>query len=129
MPIAKKSTKSKITKRSAKKTTSKSRKPQKVSKVAKYKKAYDACVQKALESCAKRHGMVKSKKITRKPKKSTRKSVQKIKKSKSKTSKTLAKGKSAYQLFVSKHMNDPEFEGLKVTEKVKLIAKMWQASK
>jgi hypothetical protein len=126
MPISKKSTKSKMTKRSVKKTTSKSRKPQKTSKVTKYKKAYDACVQKALETCAKRHSMVKSKKITRKPKKSTRKSPQKIKKTK-----TIQKSgkKSDYQLFVSKHLKDPQFEGLKLTEKVKIIAKMWQETK
>lgn len=113
MPKSKVTRKSKKTTRIVKKTASKSRRPQKTSgKMSKYKKAYDACVEKALATCSKR---VAGKKKT-------------IKKSRAvkPTSTKKPRQKSEYNLFVSKHMKDQELEGLKVTEKMKKIGEMWK---
>lgn len=131
-----KKTRSKVSKRSVKRVVSKTRrttqKPS--SKVKNYRKAYEACVAKAIEACAKRNMMVDKK--SRKPrntksaskkaltKKTLNKSVKKPKKIKK-----VKEDKDKYQDFVSKQMKDPEIKGLKAQEKLKKIGQRWKEIK
>lgn len=46
------------------------------------------------------------------------------KKSKSK-SKSTKRGASEYQLFVKKHMKDPKFKHLPVTDRMRKVAELW----
>lgn len=45
------------------------------------------------------------------------------------TRKSTRRGKSAYHKFVSQHMHDAKLASLKVTERMKKIAAMWNATK
>jgi hypothetical protein len=128
-----KKTRSKVSKRSVKRVVSKTRrttqKPS--SKVRNYRKAYEACVAKAMEACAKRNMMIDKK--SRKPKntksaskkaitkKGANKSVKKPKKVKK-----VKEDKEIYQDFVSKQMKDPEIKALNVQDKMKKIGQRWK---
>lgn len=127
-----KKTRSKVSKRSVKRVVSKTRKTTQrpSSKVRNYRKAYEACVEKAMEACAKRNKMLDKK--PRKPKNT--KSASKKTLSKKGTTKSIKKArrvkktkdeKTVYQDFVSKQMKNPDIKGLNAREKLKKINELW----
>ncbi len=109
--------KSKVTNRTIKKVVSKTRKTTQKpsSKARNYQKAYDMCVQKAMQRLG--SNKINSKK-SRRPKNTKSASKQKQ-----------ASIKDEYKLFLKKHMKDKNLANLPYTEKMKEIAKMWKLQK
>lgn len=140
MVKSKKVTRSRVSKRTVKpikRSPSKrvSRSVQSIStKVKNYEEAYKACIEKALSTCSKRIKMVEkqnvkkavSKKVSRKaPSKKTKKTSKKPLKQKMNKSEP----ELTYRQFVSKHMHDEGIADKPVTERVVIIAKMWNKHK
>lgn len=132
MPEAKsRKPKSKVSKRSVKRVVSKTRKTTQKpsSKVRNYRKAYEACVEKAIANCAKRNKMVDKK--SRKPR-NTKSASKKALTKKTISTKSIKrttkkdKGKNLYQEFVKKHSQNPDMKGLTPQEKYKKIGAMWR---
>jgi hypothetical protein len=140
MVKSKKVTRSRVSKRTVKpikRSPSKrvSRRVQSIStKVKNYEDAYKACIEKALSTCSKRIKMVEKQNVKKAVSKKVSRKVP-VKKTRQVSKKRIthymdqAEPELTYRQFVSKHMHDTGIVDKPVTERVVIIAKMWNKHK